>query len=294
MLKNILNSLKENEYKNIIYTIDIESKIIEDDKEFINKNFSTDSIKDIRSATFYALGKENLHNNCILIVEGDNIQNILTGITETWFQKLNIVVVALYKRYDDIKTEFLCRVMPNIVKIYEDDYKEYEPLVIKAAQSFLPSLITLKYNIAEKKFNYDNFINLLDQVLSENDEAFLYSIDKNLENCKFKIKNIDEKYKYCIISKYMGYILGKNKKILICMPAKFLLLDLNILNNRYIDKKFKIILFNCNELEKETQFESWIHCNGIKTIETNKCDEKQIKEFWDLEEPTMLLVKGEI
>ena len=126
MLKDVLNTLKNNGYNSIIFTQDIEESLQNEEKEYIEKEFLKVDIDDVRSATFFALGKENLHNNCIIIVNGEEIQNILTGITETWFQKLNVFVVALYSKYDDIKTDFLHRVMPNIIRIYDEDYRYYE------------------------------------------------------------------------------------------------------------------------------------------------------------------------
>ena len=181
MLKNVLNTLKTNKYDEIIYTFGIEEAIQEEEKKYINSNFSVEKINDARSATFYALGKENLHNNCIILVNGDEIQNILTGITETWFQKLNIVIIALYKKYDDIKTDFLRRVMPNIIHIFEENYKEYEPSIIKATNAYSPTLITLKYNLILQEYNYNSLIKKLYKILKEDDEIFLYSMNKNIE-----------------------------------------------------------------------------------------------------------------
>lgn len=294
MLKNVLNTLKENGYNEIVYTFGIEESIREEEKRYINEKLSVNKVNDARSATFYALGKENLHNNCIVLINGDEIQNILTAITETWFQKLNIVIIALYKKYDDIKTDFLRRAIPNIVNIYEEDYKAYETSIIKATKAYSPTLITIKYNLMLPDYNYNNLTKKLNKFLKQDDEVFLYSINENTERCNFKIRDINEKYKYCIVSKYMGYIVGCKRKTLLCMPAKLLLLDLNILNNRYIDKNLKIILFNYNELGKETLLKDWCNCNKIKTIEADNILEKQLEEFWNEEEPTLLLLKGEM
>ena len=293
MLKNILETLNKQGYKDLIYTFDIESSLNEEDKIFINDYFSKETINDSRSATFFSLGKENLHRKSIVIINGNELQNILTGITETWFQKLNIIVIALYEKYDDIKTDFIHRVIPNIVKIYEDNYKEYESLILKAAKSYSPTLITLKYELLDIKYNYNNLIRSIEKILNSEEEVILYNMADSVENKKIIIKNIESKYKYCMVSKYMGYIIGKRKKTLLCMPAKLILLDLNILNNRYIDENFKIILFEYNKIE-EKLLENWIDYNKIKTISTNNLDENIINEFWNLKEPTVLLVKGGI
>lgn len=293
MLIDILETLKAKGYIDIIYTFDIKSEIKESDKEYINNNFQINNIKDVRSATFYALGKENLHKNCIILVNGDDLQSTLTGITETWFQKLNVFVIALYKKYDDIKTDFIRRVMPNIIRIYDEDFSEYKSLILKATAHCTPSLITLKYDTVDIEYDYNNFIKLLSKILKNGDEVFCYNSNNMLEN-NFNIKSIKSKYKYCIISKYMGYIIGTKKKSLLCMPAMLLLLDLNILNNRYINENFKVILFNVEEIKEDDTLEKWIENNNIKSKCINKIDENVLNEFWNLEEPAILLVKGEI
>lgn len=293
MLIDILETLKAKGYIDIIYTFDIKSEIKESDKEYINNNFQINNIKDVRSATFYALGKENLHKNCIILVNGDDLQSTLTGITETWFQKLNVFVIALYKKYDDIKTDFIRRVMPNIIRIYDEDFSEYKSLILKATAHCTPSLITLKYDTVDIEYDYNNFIKLLSKILKKDDEVFFYN-PNNVLNNNFNIKSIKSKYKYCIISKYMGYITGIKKKSLLCIPAKLLLLDLNILNNRYINENFKVILFNAEEVKEDDTLEKWIENNNIKSKYINKNDEDVLNEFWNLEEPAILLVKGEI
>lgn len=294
MLKKIFKILKDNKYTNVIYTIDVEHNLAKNDKEFIENNFTVNSINDARSAIFYALGKENLNKKCIILIEGNNIQNVLTGITETWFQKLNIFIIALYTKFDDIKTDFLHRVIPNIIHIYNEDYEEYETMIANAATSLFPSLVTLKYNIKVENYKYDNLLILLNKILNEDDEVFLYNMEKNEKKYNFKINNINEKYKYCVISKYMGYIVGKKKKSILCIPAKLFLLDLNIFNNRYVNKNFKVILYGCEELGKEKQSESWINYNKIKTITINEIEQKSLEEWWKSEDPTMILLKGEI
>ena len=292
MLEKILKTLKENGYKEIVYTFGIEESIENEEKKYISDNFKINRIKDIRSATFYALGKENLNNKCILIVNGDEIQNILTGITETWFQKLNIFIVALYKRYDDIKTEFLRRVIPNIVNIFEEEYNEYENFIIKATKAHSPTLITIKHSLSVQDYDYNNLILKLKKVIQNDSEIFLYNCNKEILKNDFKIKNIS--YKYCILSKYMGYIVGRKKKTLICIPEELLLLDLNILNNRYLDKNFKVIVFDFKEENYERQIKDWCNSNNIKTVESDKITVNQLDEFWKDEEPTILLLKGEI
>lgn len=293
MLEEILQTLKNKKYDNIIFTNDIDKNIDGNDKKYIDKNFNVKNIRDVRSATFYALGRENLHEKSIVLIEGDDLQNVLTGITETWFQKLNIFIIALYKKYDDIKTDFIRRAMPNIIHIFDEKYEEYEQQIINATNTCYPSLITLKYKLIEEIYKYNDLLNSLKNVLSQEDQVFIYNSAQNDKNIYFKVKNIDNKYKYCIISKYMGYITGVQKKCLLCIPAKLLLLDLNILNNRYMNENFKLILFNYNEIEKENKIEDWIKNNNIKIIKTDSV-EKELNRFWSSNEAIIMFLEGGI
>lgn len=294
MLKNVLNTLISNGYKNIIFTQGIEECLQDEEKEYIEKEFTSENIDDVRSATFFALGKENLHSNCIIIVNGEEIQNILTGITETWFQKLNVFVIALYSKYDDIKTDFLRRVVPNIIQIYDEDYSYYENSIDKAIKTNYPSLITLKHEIKNVQYNYKNLLKYFDEILNEQNELILYNSNKNVEMTKYKVNNIEAKYKYGIISKYMGYIEGSKKKKILCIPAKVFLLELNILNNRYINENFKIIIFNCNKDLKDNSIENWVNNNNIKSMKAEMYNKETLYDFISKKEATILLVEGEI
>lgn len=294
MLKKILTTLLKENYKNIVLTDDIKEIMHTDDAEYVKDKFNVNTIKDIRSATFYALGKENLHNKTAVIVRGEELQNTLTGITETWFQRLNVIIIALYEKYDNIKTGFIYRVIPNIIKIYEDDYSQYEKKILKSTNAYMPSLITLKYNFKNVEYNYDNLIGKLKNIMKEDDEVILYS-DEDFEKVKeFKIKNIDQKYKYGILSKYMGYIIGKNKRVLLCIPTSLALIELNIFNNRYINEKFKIILFNSNKIDDVETLTKWVNNNKIKARIIDSLENDDLEEFWNSKEPEALIIKGEI
>lgn len=294
MLRKVLNTLLKKDYKDIVFTYEINGAINNEDINYINNNFNVNTIKDIRSATFYALGKENLHAKTIVIINGEELQNTLTGITETWFQRLNVFIIALYEKYDNIKTDFIYRVIPNIVKIYEDDYFQYEEKILKSANSCMPSLITLKYGFEKVEYSYNKLINELKNVLKKEDELVLYEPKELEKTNEFKIKNIESKYKYGILSKYMGYVCGKNKKILLCMPASLTLLELNIFNNRYINENFKLILFNCSKVKQEEMMTKWINSNKIKTNVINTLNKDILEKFWNSKEPMVLLIKGEI
>ena len=134
----------------------------------------------------------------------------------------------------------------------------------------------------------------LDEILNKQDEIILYNHNKEIETKKYNLKNIEAKYKYGIISKYMGYIEGSKKKKILCIPAKVFLLELNILNNRYINENFKIILFNCNIDLKEKSIKNWANSNNIKLMKAKKYDKDILYDFINQKEATILLMEGEV
>ena len=61
------------------------------------------TIKDVRSAAFYAFGKSKVTNeNVVLLINGDYLPNAYTVLTEAWFQKTNLIIIALYNSIYDV------------------------------------------------------------------------------------------------------------------------------------------------------------------------------------------------
>lgn len=291
MLRKILNLLLEKQIKDVVCTEDILKSIDSQDKEYIEANFNMQIFNDLRSATFFSNGEVNTSNKpIILIIKGEFLPNIYTGVTEAWFQRSNINIISIFEKYDEIKVEYLERCIPDILTIYDDGIEEYKNTIYKFIDNNMPALINIKYTLKlEEKSDYTSIINMLDSIVKNTVDVFIYN-SKNESKNNINIMNIEPKYKYGILSKYMGYITAKEKKSLLIMPYELLKIDLNIFNNRYINENVKIIIYKGKE---QNNIEEWIKDNKIEILKTEKIDEKIFKKFWDLNKASVLIVEEE-
>ena len=291
MLRKILNLLLEKQIKDVVCTEDILKSIDGQDKEYIEANFNMQIFNDLRSATFFSNGEVNSSNKpVILIIAGEFLPNIYTGITEAWFQRSNINIISIFEKYDDIKVEYLERCIPDILTIYDDGIEEYKNTIYKFIDNNMPALINIKYTLKlEEKSDYTSITNMLDSIVKNTVDVFIYN-SKNESKNNIKVINIEPKYKYGILSKYMGYITAKEKKSLLILPYELLKIDLNIFNNRYINENVKIIIYKEKE---QNNIEEWIKDNKIEILKTKKIDEKILKKFWDLNKASVLIVEEE-
>ena len=291
MLRKILNLLLEKQIKDVVCTEDILKSIDGQDKEYIEANFNMQIFNDLRSATFFSNGEVNSSNKpVILIIAGEFLPNIYTGITEAWFQRSNINIISIFKKYDDIKVEYLERCIPDILTIYDDGIEEYKNTIYKFIDNNMPALINIKYTLKlEEKSDYTSITNMLDSIVKNTVDVFIYN-SKNESKNNIKVINIEPKYKYGILSKYMGYITAKEKKSLLILPYELLKIDLNIFNNRYINENVKIIIYKEKE---QNNIEEWIKDNKIEILKTKKIDEKILQKFWNLNKASVLIVEEE-
>ena len=291
MLRKILNLLLEKQIKDVVCTEDILKSIDGQDKEYIEANFNMQIFNDLRSATFFSNGEVNSSNKpVILIIAGEFLPNIYTGITEAWFQRSNINIISIFEKYDDIKVEYLERCIPDILTIYDDGIEEYKNTIYKFIDNNMPALINIKYTLKlEEKSDYTSITNMLDSIVKNTVDVFIYN-SKNESKNNIKVINIEPKYKYGILSKYMGYITAKEKKSLLILPYELLKIDLNIFNNRYINENVKIIVYKEKE---QNNIEEWIKDNKIEILKTKKLDEKNLGKFWNSNKASVLIVEEE-
>lgn len=290
MIEEILEMISKKSSKKIVTTENIYTRI----KPFLKEEFEVEIFSDLRSAAFFSLGNSNLdEKGTILILEGEYLANIYTAMTESWFQRKQIIVIALYGKYDDIKCEYIKRCMPNIINIYSEDIKVYQNEINSALTQNYPCLINVIVKmdgIYEKKNDYEEILKKLSSFLGKSDEVFIYNSTGKKYNYDFTIKNIEAKHKYGILSKYIGYVIAKEQKIILCVPTEILKIDLNIFNNRYTNSNIKIILFGNKGDEKAIS--NWIKENKINVEFFKDVTEKELKEFYNSDKPEIIFVGG--
>lgn len=244
-------------------------------------------IKDTRSAGFYAFGKSRISNkNTVLIINGDYLPNIYTVLTEAWFQKTNLIVIALYNSIYDVETNYLDRCTVSNIMFIDRDYEQFKEKITSSLNLIGPKLFNIVTEVKTKKNDYTNILNELNKLVDSEDTIFIYNSDTTKLPCV--VKNIEKKYKYGLFSKYLGYIntQDKNKQILIS-PVECLENDLNILNNKAMTNNFKVIV--CGNIE---HLRNWIEKNNINLV---KCENiaKDIELLYNSNKPTILnIIRG--
>ena len=241
-------------------------------------------IEDARSAAFYAFGESKITNeNVVLMINGDYLPNVYTVLTEAWFQKTNLIVIALYNSIYEIETNYMNRCTVANLKLIDKDYNQFEEKIKKSLKLVGPKLINIVTDLKENQKNdYSNIIKELNKVKGKEDIIYTY----NSKNEDGEI-NIPSKYKYGVISKYLAYLEGKeNKNILIC-DKSCVEVDSNIFNSREMNNNFKMIV-----LGNIKKTEQWIKNNNIDYVESNNLKD-DIEMLYQSKTAMVLVVKGD-
>ena len=282
-----------NEFNDLLEVINPKEVILGDNIKITSIENAT-KINDIRSATFYAFGQSKiLNDNVVLIIDGKFISNTYTALTEAWFQRANVIIIALYNSFYEINNRYLDRCTLSNKIIFEKDLKNMKMKLKEDLRKNGPKVYNIivdwKFVLEDNSIDYTNELINLKTILKDNDEVYLYNSNK-AEFEDLKIFNIDYKYRYGIISKYVGYLLEKksSKQILICDEETFML-DSNVLNNRYMSPNFKIILKHNKEINFEVK--KWCEKNKIKYIEySNNLDE--YKNMYNSTDAIIMIIRG--
>lgn len=272
---------------NIIKTFGV-SDVIIDESLKINLP-KAERCWDIRSGAFNALGKSIISkSNSLLIINGNYLSNIYTALTEAWFQKANLIVIALYPTMYDIETHYLDRCLVENMTFNISDYDNFIEKINESTQVLGPKLYNIITNIQHNHdFNYSSITKEIEKLLAKDDKVTIYSDDFKSDNNNIHV--IPSKYKYGAISKYAASIINeKHQHYLVC-PADYLLLDLNILNNRYLNPRFKVIL--CSRSTDDIKYLSeWVTANHISLI-ISKDFKKDLQNLASTNKPSILITK---
>ena len=279
-MKMFLELLKDYGVQHIILGDDVDVKI--------GKDFSTSYCDDVRSAAFTAFGKSKLGEPVVLLINGAYLSSVYTVLTEAWFQKTNLIVVALYDSIYDVETNYLNRCTVANMKLYEKDYELFSSKIEESLNMIGPkvfNVVTTKMNVKEN--DYQKIIVELSKIMKKDDQLITYNSLASDSEYKFVFKNILPKYKYGTLSKYFAMMTELESKIILLCDDSCVKVDSNIFNSRYISKNLKIII-----LQKSDSFDvkEWISANHIQFIESKNL-KNDIKDLYDSKEPTVLLVK---
>lgn len=250
-LNELLNALNIN---NVICEEGV-SRILQNSYNFRN-------VKDVRSATFEALGLSKMIDDRVaLLVDERYISSVYTGITEAWFQRTNILVVTFNGNlYQSLEYFDRCIVGKSMLFASSKIEALANTIRLHNGPFLLRTSINLDY---DKPVDYSSVMGMINSAISENDTVFFYNpIDYSIDY-KDNVRVIKPEHKYCVVSKYLGFILGRTDcKCILCIPESLLAYDSNIFNFRCIPNNFCIIIVADMSGLIES-IGSWITSNNI-------------------------------
>lgn len=233
-------------------------------KECKTRSLSVVQIKDARSAMFEAIGMANVGNERVaLLIDERYISNIYTGITEAWFQRLNILVISINADYC-ISLDYFsrCTVGMGFLTV-QSNIDEVCNIIQSCSGPFL--LRTQLKTDDDDSYDYSKVITRIENELKSGDIVSCFNPVKIFSDKNFAIKEILPKHKYCVVSKYVGSLLGlgPDKRHILCIPESLLEYDSNIYNFRDISTTFCLIIL-ADESGMINRLSTWITSNNIR------------------------------
>ena len=256
MIDKIIKCLRTNGVERIVYT----SKHIEAFfKELPEKDVTY--IEDARSAVFNAYGITKINKiPTVVFVEDPFLPSTYTGLTEAWFQRVNVIVIAVNCTNLE-SSAYLNRCVDEAFLINENT--RIDSIIKKAISHCGPVLLKIKQEIQEEpKIDYSRIIHLYGSTTDMLKFACYNSLYITDE-----IENIPSKYKYGVISKYIGQIVG-GRHLALCIPEELLALDSNVFNIRNLPSEFKLFVMFSDGFYWN-KFRTWIDNNGVHTFVLN-------------------------
>ncbi|MCC8015081.1 MAG: hypothetical protein LIO87_07780 [Eubacterium sp.] len=238
-------------------------------------------IRDARSTAFFAHGKALKNNSAVaVILDGEFLSNILTVSTEAWFQKANLIIVALYSSYNEVQCEFFRRSVVECVTVEQLSSNLLNELKGKHG----PVLCNfVEFSFKKPAYDYSSILPLI----SDN-KLVLYNSSKDIANA------IDIKGKHCygFVSKYMGMLAVSDDPIYCLCSAECLMVDLNVFNNRYCKNRIRMIVLDAEELLRTEQVSNWIESNDIEFVFADSFTEDLAKQFNTCDHSILISVEG--
>lgn len=211
--------------------------------------------QDARSAAFFAMGMSIKEKEPVtLLLPGEYLTSTYTAITEAWFQKVEMIVYAFYKKISDVNTSWADRCAKTMT-IHIDEYDEKADEIAANYHMHGPVLINVVgIDLEDPQIDYDAVITTISEI--DKSAEFLCYNSKE----RAGISNIKAKHKYGVLSKYIGMSTAKRVGYLLC-NTDCMLVDVNIFRTRYANGNMKIVALDDGQL-KENQIDQWIISNG--------------------------------
>ena len=236
-------------------------------KLFLSESFDVKEVKDARSATFEAFGIIIISEKPVaLIVNEDELSSTLTAVTEAWLQRKDLILITingnLYQHYD-----YLDRCLMSSALLLHDSNEDelVQEMQLRHGPHLLRTALMLE---EEMPIDYSNILLKLEGSLYDNEVVFCYHPTKMSGT---HVVSIPQQHRYCVISKYVGYLLGCKGKTVLCIPENLLAYDSNIFNFRNLPSTFFVVVV-ADSSRTMCKLSPWIESNGISVIQEDSAD----------------------
>ncbi len=273
MINEVISKLNECAITDVVVT----------EKEMLKKsNVDCKYIADARSAAFYAFGLALREGKSVaLLVDGELLPNVLSAATEAWFQKANLIIIALYRHFSNVHCEYFERCVLKHDTVEKIDKK----LLQECRQKKGPVLI----NLIDTTLEYDNYdYGQLPKWL-DGEKVYLYHPNKTYEETH--VKTIEAKHRYGVISRYMGMTAVTEEKRFLCCPAECFMVDLNVFNNRYSVKNTRMIILDYDNLLESNKIDKWLKSNGVQCVFVDAVNQEHVEKVKGAEYAIALIVR---
>ena len=249
--------------------------------EEIRQQYFSDSLfdvvvnEDVRSATFFSYGKAQCDGRMIaLVVDEEQLVHCYSAMTEAMFQHVSFLIFVLHKDNAGFAHDYL-----NSCLVAEYNFDPFVEIEIKRlpVNKRGPIIVNVQVGKQSREVNGPlDMLQLIEALSLEHDDVVI-CYDKYCKGFEdyCRVITFSEEQKYGVISKYMGFLIGCSKCCILIMPLKHFKYDLNILNNRYINNRFKIIMVD--EYGSDNRHVNWIKKNGISYSEADLGDSGKTK-----------------
>ena len=255
MIKQILNRLKEHRLSNIVLT----DHNLDDAIFNLVSSEQCTYFEDVRSAAFFAFGQSKLQGKpSILILDDDYISNCYTALIETWMQRIPVIFIVYNSR--PLSTiQYLQRCIDAVFEV--NDAGVIDVFISKLNSFNGPIVIRVSDDYNKKEsISYKEVLEELTKRIAP-DTISCYNIVPE-EVAEYGVVNIEKKYKYGIISKYVGRLMSGKPAVLV-IPDFILELESNIFNVRNLPNTFRVYVKQTSD-KLIANYSQWLKSNSIE------------------------------
>ncbi len=236
---------------------------------------------DPRSAMFYLHGLNLMEKNrAILIVDSKNEADIITGLTEVWFQHIGCLIFIINGNGEILSKYNNRNCIHEYIELSETNYKEeINNLIGVRKKSFVFNVNCDKY---EAKYEIKK--DLLDYIVF-NSERLEFTDDVSIPD-DIKNQSISRVSEKGCISRYIGGLQDVGNKSIFLTTDYQIEKNINSFSLPYINERFKLIILKRKERLK---LREWIESNSILVYEFSD-DIRDLEEFFSEEKSSVLMI----